>query len=138
MMKMRNLSLITIIVAVGWLFTVVVAVDLLWRGLHRFPASPEWTITGADIERGRTAIELYGCGACHVVPGVRGAQGRVGPQLNDFSNQIYIAGHAANVPDNLIVWLQNPEEISPGTAMPNLGVSEQDARDMAAFLYTLR
>ncbi len=80
----------------------------------------------------------YGCGACHVVPGVAGAQGRVGPRLKDFSSQIYIAGQAANVPENLIAWIQHPEEISPGTAMPNLAVSEEDARDIAAYLYTLR
>lgn len=137
-MRNQRFSPVSIIIGVGAFFAVLVAVDLFWRGLHRFPASPEWTITGADAERGREAIARYGCGACHVVPGVRGARGRVGPQLADFSSQIYIAGQAANVPENLIVWLQNPEEISPGTAMPNLAVTEEDARDIAAYLYTLR
>ncbi len=59
----------------------------------------------------------------------------MGPKLEDLRHQIYIGGVLANEPDNLIRWIQNPKRYSPDTAMPNLGVSEQDARDIAAYLY---
>jgi cytochrome c len=120
------------------IFSLAIGFDLLWRGTHRFPVAAEWHIEGAEPERGRAAMARYGCGACHVIPGVAGARGRVGPKLDDFAAQIYIAGQLSNRPENLVAWLQNPEPFSPGTAMPNLGVSEAEARDMAAFLYSLR
>lgn len=137
-MKKREFHLITLLVVVLSASTLVVAFDLFWRGFHRYPTQPEWHLSGADAERGRAAMARYGCGACHVIPGVRGANGRVGPKLDGFVDQIYIAGQLANVPENLVAWLQNPEEFSPGTAMPDLQVTEQEARDMAAYLYTRR
>jgi cytochrome c1 len=79
-----------------------------------------------------------GCAACHVIPGVRGADGKVGPPLTGIGSRIMIAGQVPNTPDNLIRWIRDPQAIEPGTAMPNLGVSEPTARDIAAYLYTLR
>jgi cytochrome c len=66
------------------------------------------------------------------------AYATVGPPLNDWADRHFIAGHLANNPDNLILWLRFPQEVDPGNAMPDLGVSEQDARDISAYLYTLR
>ncbi|HYF39298.1 MAG TPA: c-type cytochrome [Gemmatimonadales bacterium] len=89
-------------------------------------------------ERGREALAGFGCGACHQIPGIRGARGSVGPPLTGFANRSYIAGQLVNSPDNLIRWIVNPQAVEPGTAMPNLGVVPATARDMAAYLYTLQ
>ena len=94
--------------------------------------------TGGNIERGAQLIEQYRCGSCHIVPGIRDARGLVGPPLNYFARRTFIGGEAPNNPGNLVQWIQNPQSIESGTAMPNLGLSEQQARDVAAYLYTLR
>jgi cytochrome c len=107
-------------------------------GCSRPGGQIETVVLGADVDRGRVALDGFGCGACHVIPGVRGARGMVGPPLTMFARRAYIAGQLANQPDNLIRWLQNPQAVEPGTAMPNLGVVPAVARDMAAYLYTLR
>lgn len=98
----------------------------------------ETIVAGGDADRGRAAIEGFGCGACHLIPGVTGARGMVGPPLTMFARRSYIAGQLTNQPDNLVRWIQDPQAVEPGTAMPNLGVVPQVARDMAAYLYTLR
>jgi len=72
------------------------------------------------------------------VPGVTGANGMVGPPLEYFSRRAYIAGEVPNDPEFLIRWIEVPQAIEPGTVMPNLGVSEGQARNIAAYLYTLR
>jgi cytochrome c len=91
-----------------------------------------------DPKRGREALAGFGCGACHQIPGVRGARGSVGPPLTSFATRSYIAGQLVNSPDNLIRWIVDPQEVEPGTAMPDLGVIPATARDMAAYLYTLQ
>jgi cytochrome c2 len=80
----------------------------------------------------------YGCPTCHVIPGVRGATGKVGPPLTGVADRVYLAGRVANEPQNMIDWIRNPQKIDPQTAMPNTGVTERDARDIAAYLYTLK
>jgi cytochrome c2 len=96
----------------------------------------------ADLTRGspaagrRLALER-GCGGCHTIPGVAGAQGRVGPPLAGFAGRAYVGGVLTNSPDHLVAWLRNPRAIDPRTAMPAVGLDEQAARDLAAFLYTL-
>lgn len=101
------------------------------------PLEREHTIRGGDPERGRSLVESYGCGACHVVPGVPGANSLVGPPLTAFAQRSYIAGNLANIPENLMRWIRYPQQVEPGTAMPNLNVTDADARDIAAYLYTL-
>jgi cytochrome c2 len=91
-----------------------------------------------DVEQGRQAIENHGCGSCHTIPGVDGANALVGPPLVKWSLRGYIAGELVNSPDNLKRWIMDPQGVEPGTDMPDLGVSEQDAEDMVAYLYTLR
>ena len=95
-------------------------------------------MTGGDVRRGRVAIRQYACQTCHVIPGVTGANALVGPPLNGIASRSYLAGVLTNTPDHMIEWLRNPQEIDPLSAMPDVGVTEQDARDIAAYLYTLR
>jgi cytochrome c1 len=95
-------------------------------------------MTGGEPSRGRDAIRRYGCASCHTVPGVDGARGQVGPSLAGIADRVYLAGRLANTPANLIRWTRTPQEIEPGNAMPDLGVTERDGRDIAAYLYTLR
>ena len=97
----------------------------------------------SDVEavyrrRGRAVIAQYDCGSCHTIPGVRGADGLVAPPLFWFSRRTFIAGELPNSPDNLARWIRAPRSVEPTTAMPALGLSEQQARDAAAYLYTLR
>jgi cytochrome c2 len=87
-----------------------------------------------SVARGRQAIERHGCGACHTIPGVRGARGIVGPNLEGLARRPFVAGALVNTPPNLIAWIRRPQAIAPRTAMPDLGVTEADARDIAAFL----
>ncbi|HEX8459297.1 MAG TPA: c-type cytochrome [Pyrinomonadaceae bacterium] len=94
--------------------------------------------TGGDAERGLAAINRYGCGTCHTIPGVAGANGQVGPPLAGIASRTYIAGVLENKPDALVRWIQNPRAVDDKTAMPVLGVTEQDARDIAGYLYTLK
>ena len=104
------------------------------RGVERDAAA----MTGGDPARGKTAITRYGCAACHQIRGVIGAQGLVGPPLEGVARRAYIGGVLGNSPDNMIRWVQNPQAVDQKTAMPNLGVTDADARDIAAYLYTLR
>ena len=93
---------------------------------------------GGDASRGRELIRSYGCGACHTVPGVAGAVASVGPNLAGISARAYIAGVVPNQPENMMQWIMNPPGIDSKTAMPNLHVTARDARDIAAYLYTLQ
>jgi len=94
--------------------------------------------TGGNPERGKAAIEKYGCSACHKIPGVPGPKGMVGPTLEHIASRAYIAGKFVNTPQTMIKWLQDPTSLDKETAMPALGVTEPDSRDMAAYLYTLK
>lgn len=98
---------------------------------------PQTQIAGADAERGREVIQAYGCIACHTVPGIPGPASNVGPPLAAFAKRAYIGGVLPNTPDDLVRWLRNPPAVDSRTAMPNVGLSEADARDVAAYLYTL-
>ena len=95
------------------------------------------TGTGGDPRHGPELLRQYGCGACHTIAGVGGADGMVGPPLTGLVNRLYIAGALPNTPEHLIAWIQAPQTIDPGTAMPDLGVTEPHARHIAAYLYTL-
>jgi cytochrome c2 len=90
-----------------------------------------------DADRGRRLLTHYGCVTCHSIPGVSGEHGNVGPPLEGVARRVYIAGFVPNTPDNLMLWIRQPDAIEPLTGMPSLGVSAADARDMAAYLYTL-
>lgn len=98
---------------------------------------PNYYVPGGNPDSGKVAIQTYGCGSCHTIPGVRVATGTVGPPLMFWSKRTYIAGEVPNTPDYLVRWIEVPQAIEPGTAMPNLGVPEKAARDIASYLYTL-
>ena len=96
------------------------------------------TLTGGDPDKGIAAIGRYGCGSCHDIPGIRSARGTVGPPLGRIAVRTYLAGRLSNTPANMMQWIQHPQHIERGTAMPEMGVTPDDARDITAFLYTLR
>lgn len=92
-------------------------------------------VADGDAVRGARAIERYGCGACHGIPGIAGANATVGPPLGGFVRSSYVAGVVPNRPEQLVRWIVDPPAIDPRTAMPDLDVSEPEARDIAAYLY---
>jgi cytochrome c len=93
---------------------------------------------GGDAARGREAIARFDCGTCHTIPGVTGARGLVAPPLNGFAQRAFISGEIPNTRANLVRWIMHPQYLVPKTPMPDLGAPEQSARDMAAYLYSLR
>jgi cytochrome c2 len=95
-------------------------------------------LTGGDTMRGKASFTARGCGACHEVTGLPGAHGQVGPALDGLAARATVAGRLSNRPSNLVVWLQHPHAVIPGVGMPELGLGPGEARDIAAFLYTLR
>jgi cytochrome c len=101
------------------------------------PVSELHIVSGGDSARGRELVYDYGCGSYHTVPGVRGAEGKAGPYLGLFGQQSYIAGNLPNTPENLVRWIMFPQQVEPGTAMPNLNVTAEDARHIAAYLYSI-
>ena len=115
---------------------VAIALVLLAAGACR--AAQGSVIPGASVERGRASLAGFGCGSCHEIEGVRAAHGRVGPPLTGVASRSIIAGELANTPENMVRWIRDPVAVEPTTAMPNLQVTEETARDMVAYLYTLR
>jgi cytochrome c len=96
------------------------------------------TAVPGDPKAGRAALERYQCGACHAIPGIAGAHGRVGPPLAEYRQRVYIAGKFPKEPALLAKWIQDAPSLAPQTAMPSVGVTDADARDIAAYLYQLR
>ena len=102
------------------------------------PASTPATDTAKLAERGHLALRMYGCHACHAIPGITGSEPQVGPPLAGFAGGQLIAGRLANTQDNLVAWIRHPQRIDARTAMPDLGVTPEHALEMAAYLATLR
>ena len=94
------------------------------------------TVVQGDPRRGEAMFIQYGCGSCHALKKVRTATGMVGPPLDGIALRVIIGGHLSNTPTNMEKWIRDPQHVSPGTAMPDLNVGEEDARDITAFLYT--
>jgi cytochrome c2 len=94
-------------------------------------------LAGGAAARAPETIGRFGCGMCHHIPGLTMAQGRVGPRLDGLASRSYLAGQLPNTPANLKRWIQHPQQIVPGNAMPDLGINDGDASDIAAYLYTL-
>jgi cytochrome c2 len=87
---------------------------------------------------GAALVLNKGCGACHVIPGIEGANGVVGPPLTMIGRRIFIAGLLRNTPENLAAWVYDPQRFVPGNAMPSSGLSTAEAVDVAAYLETIR
>ena len=91
-----------------------------------------------DPKHGAVVVEQAQCGACHKIPGIVQADGLVGPPLASFGRRTMIAGLLPNTPDNLVLWLRRPQSVVPGNAMPDTGLTEAQARDVAAYLDSLK
>lgn len=101
------------------------------------PAPPLRMAARGDAVLGQRLIAQYQCGSCHAIPDVPAARGVSGPSLQAFGKRSYIAGRIPNRPDALAQWLVAPASLVPDTAMPSMGVSQADARHMAAYLWGL-
>ena len=101
-----------------------------WNDAHQ--------LTGGGTARGALVITYYGCPSCHTIPGIREATATVGPPLTLIGRRSYLAGVLPNEVSNMEHWIRKPQEVHPGTAMPDLNMTPRDARDITAYLYTLR
>lgn len=133
----------------GWIKLLLVTLAFVASGLlgacqatdPPIPAArrvPPRQVPDGNASAGPAAIQKYGCGSCHTIPGVAGADSLVAPPLIGYAERAFVGGVVPNNPDNLIQWIQNPQSINPESAMPALGVTDAEARDIAAYLYTLR
>lgn len=113
------------------------AVTALVAGCREAPAPEPPGAAAGDVRDGADAIEAYGCGACHTIPGIADADSLVGPPLTSWGQRSFIAGTLPNNLENLVTWIRDPGAVRPDTAMPDLDVSESDARDIAAYLLDL-
>ena len=95
-------------------------------------------VTFGNSRHGAQLIARSGCGTCHEIPGISGADGHVGPPLDHMAERTMIAGFLPNTPDNMRAWIKDPQAIGPGNAMPNMELKDDEAKDIAAYLYTLR
>jgi cytochrome c len=116
----------------------VLGLALLLAGCEREAERNAALITGGDPKLGSAAISKYGCGSCHAIPGVPGATATVGPSLQALGQRTFLAGRLPNTPENLMQWVRHPQGVEPGNAMPELSVTDEDARHIAAYLYTLK
>jgi cytochrome c1 len=121
----------------------LVAVAMTTAGLYAADRAGERTalaikLTGGNPARAPHLMRHYGCAGCHTIPGVAGADGLAGPPLSSLSQRVYIGGVLPNTPDNLLAWIVDPRAANPRTAMPVTGIADQDARDVAAYLYSIR
>ena len=125
-------------VTISQLASMFVRAALLVTSVAALSGEPAFRIPGSNIVRGREEIVSTGCAACHTIPGIAGATGNVGPPLTRFGDRTFVAGMLPNTPTNLVRWIRFPQSVVPGNAMPNMQIGEAEARDIAAFLYTLR
>jgi mono/diheme cytochrome c family protein len=109
-------------------------VRVQWVGKTRAEAIAR---VSGDATRGKELLRELGCRSCHIIPGVRGPGGDVGPSLARWAERQFISGRLVNIPAELEAWIRNPPAIDPGTAMPVVGATVEQAEDMAAYLYTL-
>lgn len=102
------------------------------------PQPPPPSAAPGDAARGRLLIDQFSCSACHVIPGIQGARGMIGPSLEHIGSQTTIAAKHENTPATMAKWIQNPQSFDPANTMPALGINDADARDIAAYLFTLK
>lgn len=118
------------------LVLVTAGVITAWATQGRI-GEPVVDVQGGNPELGRDAIRDFGCISCHSIPGVVGANAHVGPPLDNWADRQYIAGRVPNDPETLVLFLLDPKYVDPETAMPVAGLTEEDARNIASYLYTL-
>src|SRR5687767_12581653 len=94
------------------------------------PATPQ-----ADA---RQLITQYGCNVCHVIPGIEGVQGSLGPSLAGVASRPTLSeGAVPNSPANLARFIREPASLNPQTSMPPIGITDAEAETIAAYLLTL-
>jgi cytochrome c len=113
--------------------SLAVGIILAFAGCSERAAPKPFT---GDAGRGAALIREYGCGSCHVIPQIENAHGKVGPPLGGYRDRAYVAGTLVNDENSLARWIREPSVVNPGTAMPAVGLSEAEARDVVAYLYT--
>lgn len=92
-------------------------------------------MTGGNPAMAPQIFRRFGCTGCHTIPGIPGADGKVGGALIDMRERVYVGGVVTNTPENLVQWIVSPQRLSPRTAMPSTGISQEEAKDLAAYLY---
>jgi putative membrane protein len=118
--------------------TALAALVLLTSSCNRSLVTASNVVSGADPQKGKQYMAAYGCGSCHTIPGVSGATGTVGPPLTKIAVRTYLAGRITNTPENMVRWIHNPKSVDDQTAMPVTGITEQEAREVVRYLYTLK
>jgi cytochrome c len=108
---------------------------MIWQNQHQ-PLRVAIAMAGGDPARAPDIIRRYGCAGCHTIPGISGGDGKVGGPLADIRSRIYVGGVVTNTADNLVAWIVSPQTFSPRSAMPVTGISENEARDVATYLYS--
>jgi cytochrome c len=93
---------------------------------------------GGNAAAGKAAMDSHGCSACHEIKLAPNKIGQVGPALDGVAGRAFLAGRQPNDPQHLMAWIQHPQAMEPGVGMPETGLSDQETRDLAAYLYTLR
>lgn len=123
--------------ALGMVFAGAVALMVAYKVREQWMPRPDPIGYSGDYRRGRTLVTRFGCPSCHVIPDAV-PRGMVGPPLTSMGGRSYIAGRFPNDEIWMTLWLEDPPALKPGTVMPNLNIGERDARDIAAYLATLR
>jgi cytochrome c len=127
-----------ILIALTGILATIIGYASVWRSGVASAEREAAELTGGHPQLGRETVVSLGCVACHDVPGYYGTRPHVGPPLGGFALRTFVAGAIENTPDNLVQFIRDPRSIAPRSAMPKLPMSEAQARDLAAFLYTLR
>jgi len=132
-----SLRLLLALAAVSVVAAAASIVTIEWQTSSQLKETAE-QLAGGSAAAGRQAFQRYGCGSCHAVTLVPGAEGQVGPALGGIATRAELAGRLANTPANMRRWIQHPQQVAPGNGMPDLGVTNRDAHDLGAYLYTLQ
>jgi cytochrome c oxidase subunit II len=104
---------------------------------HWVAEQTQLTHTSTSVSEGQRVFETTACINCHAVTGTV-ADGRFGPDLTHLMSRETIAsGAAPNTPENLRLWIQNPDAIKPGSKMPAMGLSDHQLDAVTAYLATL-
>jgi mono/diheme cytochrome c family protein len=121
--------------AMAFMVASATVVAMIWSAQQRSEQIAR-AMVGGDLARAPAAIRRYGCAGCHTIPGIPGGDGQVGGPLADIKHRVYVGGVVPNSPDTLVRWIVSPQTFSPRSAMPATGISEAEARDVAAYLYS--
>ena len=127
-----------VLIIVALVLAALATAATMWRSARASTEREAAELTGGHPQLGRAAMVSLGCVACHQVPGFRGTKPQVAPPLTGFALRTFVAGTAQNTPENLVQFIQDPRSIAPRSAMPKLPMTVDQARDLAAYLYTLR